>query len=169
MEENWYVIQVVSGQEEKMAALCRKVLPEPERTEVYVPYAERRFKKDGLWQREDRVLFGGYFFLITDQILEVYEALRKIQEFKRILKSDEEPARLLPEEISVIQSITSNKHRVRISRGIQYGKRTVILSGPLKGLEGKIVKVNRSKDTATLKLTIMGRDISAEVGLHLLG
>ena len=59
----WYVIQTLSGEEEKTADVIRKMVPSNFVQECFVPKRERMKKFHGNWNKVEEVLFRGYAFL----------------------------------------------------------------------------------------------------------
>ena len=54
-----------------------------------------------------------------------------------------------------------------LSTGYIEGDKIVITSGPLKGMEGLIRKIDRHKRKAYLKLSFFDREIMTSVGLEI--
>lgn len=54
-----------------------------------------------------------------------------------------------------------------MSKGIIEGERTIVLSGPLKGKEGYIKKIDRHKRKAWLEVELFGRIQNIQLGLEI--
>ena len=65
---NWYAVQVTTGKEEETSYVCRKLVPEETLQECFIPRGERMRRYEGAWHKEERPLFPGYLFFITDQV-----------------------------------------------------------------------------------------------------
>ncbi|MCD8361557.1 MAG: hypothetical protein LUC98_01140 [Lachnospiraceae bacterium] len=81
----WYVIQVLSGTEEDTLELLRKQISEELLRKCFVFYYEGMRKYSGEWHKQKKLLFPGYVFVITDQINDLYLALRNVRKLTRIL------------------------------------------------------------------------------------
>ena len=93
----WYVMQVVSGQENRTALLV-KDMAAPEILESCVlPVRRLRKKFRGEWHEVTEKLFPGYVFLITEQPQLLYEELKRIPLLTRMLGQCEEYFVPLPE------------------------------------------------------------------------
>ena len=71
MYENWYVIQVRTGKEEKIKNTCEKLISRDILEECFIPKCIRLKKYQGTWKEVDEVLFKGYVFMISDHIDEL--------------------------------------------------------------------------------------------------
>ncbi len=56
-----------------------------------------------------------------------------------------------------------------MSEGIIENDRVVVTSGPLKGNEGLIRKIDRHKRKAWLEIEMFGRTVEMQVGLEVVG
>ena len=157
MYSNWYVIQVLAKNEYR---LCGKINDRISRelfTECFVPQAEYVYKINGLIEKRIRPLFPGYIFVITDKVEDFYESLRKIDGFKRILKEENFFTSISSEEAAFIAGVTDDEHSTSMSEGYILNSKIYITSGPLKGREGAIKKIDRHKRVAMVKVQLMGQ------------
>lgn len=167
----WYVIQVLTGEEEKTAARCRRVVGaggcgEEVLGECFIPYAVRQKKYRGEWHREQRVLFPGYVFLTSSRPEELFLELKKVSGLTRLLGTGQEIVPLSKEEEEFLRRIGGEGQVVECSTGFLEQDRIRITDGPLQGLEGCIRKIDRHKRTAWLKVPMMGRVLEVQVGLE---
>ncbi len=75
---------------------------------------------------------------------------------------------IAPEEERFIETLTGDDHIVETSIGVIEGDRVIIKRGPLYGLEGSIVKINRHKRIAIIKADFMGGQREVKVGLEII-
>ena len=71
------------------------------------------------------------------------------------------------EEKAFINRIAGRDNIVEISTGYKEGDRIKIVSGPMLGLEGDIVHVDRHKRLVTINMTLFGRSVRTTLGLEL--
>ena len=170
----WYVMQVISGQENRAVLLIKKMIAESILESCFVPM--RRFKKKfgGKWHEVMEKLFPGYVFLITEQPLSLYEELKKIPTLTRIIgRFGEYFTPLSTEDVRMIKKLQgsfekSGNLEVEISRiAVEEGKRIRILSGPLVNLEGQVKKVNLHKRVAEVEMEFMGRQTMIYLGIEI--
>lgn len=164
----WYVIQVRSGTEEHIKIQCEKKVPPEIMKRCYIPYYERQRKYKGSWHMEQRILFPGYVFVISDELEELFIGLKSVIGLTKLIGTGQEIVPLTEQEVTLIERLGNDDGLVEISQGIIQGGRTVITSGPLKGLEGCIRRIDRHKRTAQIELEMMGRIVETQVGLEIL-
>lgn len=164
----WYVIQVMSGHEHKIAALCKNRLLE-EGEEVFVPLYERKKKIKGSWELKQEVLFPGYIFFCTDDIGAACMRLKNVESLTRILRTGEDFTPLDKTEVAFLKQFGRKNHIVQMSFGYMEGDRIVITDGPMMNWEGKIRRIDRHKKIAVLEIEFFGRNTEVTVGLELVG
>lgn len=164
----WYVIQVRSGTEEQIKIQCEKKVPPEIMKRCYIPYYERQRRYKGAWHMEQRILFPGYVFIISDELEELFKGLKSVIGLTKLIGTGQEIVPLTEQEVTLIERLGNDDGLVELSQGIIQGGMTVITSGPLKGLEGCIRRIDRHKRTAQIELELMGRLVEAQVGLEIL-
>lgn len=162
----WYVVQVIKGREEAMAALIERVVPRDILEECFAPrYATER-KVRGVWEPCERDLFPGYIIAITDDPAALERALVQLPEFARVISMGETFVPLSEEEVDLIGGFTKRGSRtVPMSRAVKEGERVMVVSGPLVGHEGLIREINRRKSLAFLEIDLCGRTVGVRMGL----
>lgn len=81
----WYVIQVKSGEESDMKALLDKLREDGAYGKCFVPLFEDVKRSGGKCRISFRRLFPGYLFVDADDPDKIFEALKRIPEFTRLL------------------------------------------------------------------------------------
>ncbi len=167
----WYVIQVMTGDEEKIALLCRRMIGMEDGEDgvlqsCFIPYTKRQRRYQGKWHTEQRTLFPGYVFLVSGQPEELFFQLRHVPGLTKILGTGWEFVPLSEEEVDLLQRLGGEDRIVEISTGVIENEQIIIKSGPLKGMEGYIKKIDRHKRIARLEVEMMGRVMEIQVGLE---
>ena len=169
----WYVVQVLSGQEEKACELIKRHVAQAETAsgrkvlkECFVPRYQVERKFHGEYKLLERTLFPGYVIAVTTQVAELNRILGGVSAFTRILGDEKSFIPLDRTEMTFINSFTTEKHRViQLSKAVAEGDSARVIEGPLMGCEAWIRKVNRRKGTARVEMTMFGRTITVEIGL----
>lgn len=162
----WYVVQVTSGSEDKMAELIQSVATPGVLQECFLPKYATEMKVRGAFRPCERPLFSGYLFAVTRDPARLARDLAKIPEFARVLKVGERYAPLSREEEAWLGAFTKTGERtVPMSYGVAVGEKIVVTEGPLKGHEAMIADVDRRKSVAYLNFEICGRPVTTRVGL----
>ena len=60
--EDWYVVQVFTGKEEAMKAMCLKMISPKLLKKCFIPYREQMKRYEGAWHKERRNPFSGLSF-----------------------------------------------------------------------------------------------------------
>lgn len=160
----WYVIQTVSGQEEKCMQQCLRFVGKQYYNEMFIPhYIEKKhFKKE--WHDVKKVLFPGYLFVDTEQIDLVAEGLKKVNRYTKLLRDGDIISPITEAEEEFLSMMMDDEHIVRYSEGFLIGEKVCIMSGPLKQCNGWIKKIDRHKRIAKIEIPIFGRRTPVEVG-----
>lgn len=164
----WYAIWVTTGCEEKVAAMCRRHIPKEYYEDCFIPKVEIKKKYLGNWHLHRAVMYPGYIFIITDNIKEVYFALKKIPQFTKILGDSEEPIALYEKEVQLLQSMKNKDHIIEMSLGYVENDRILITHGPLKNYTGRIKRIDRHKRVAIIETEMFGRTMDVKVGLEII-
>lgn len=164
---NWYVIQVMTGNEE---SICREII-QITNSELYdrcfVPMSELQHKVKGKYISIMKPLFPGYLFIISDHIEEIQAALWKVAKFTRILRAGSTFVPLEKEEVENLRSLTDKAFNITLSKGFIEGNRIYITEGPLKDQEGLIRKIDRHKRMAIVEMPFLGKTTSVRVPLEI--
>lgn len=168
----WYVIQVITGDEEQIVIQCRKRLGEDDSEgaflrRCFIPYTKRKRKYRGEWHMEQKILFPGYVFLVSDDPESLFLHLKRIQGLTRLLGCGEEIVPISKQEESFLQKLGGESQVVEYSMGIIEQDEILVTSGPLQGMEGYIKKLDRHKRVAWVEIEMMGRTVEAQVGLEI--
>ena len=165
----WYVIQVVAGKEETILEMIKKYGVQKYVKECFSPKYEHKKKYLGQWHQEEAILFPGYIFVISDQVEELYQALKRIPELTKLLGVGEKWTPMTKDDIEIVELLSGRERIVKFSEGYIAGDKVVVVKGPLQGMEGTIRKVDRHKRRAYLEIPMFGRVLSAQVGLEIVG
>ena len=166
-EPVWVVAQVMSGKEEEVRKTCADMLPKDVLEDVFVPRQVRLKKYKGEWRRERRPLYSGYVFMVTRDPEALEKALIKVPGRHRLLKADDIILTVSEEEKAFLRRLGGSENLVDISVGYKEGDRIKILSGPMVGLEGDIIHVDRHKRLVTINVSLFGRMVKTTLGLEL--
>ena len=112
---------------------------------------ERNVYKNGKWKKELRSIIPGYVFFEND----CEPDWDKIYGNKHIyypLQYSDKSKFLKENDLNFIKWLKRNNGTIKISKTLRVGKRIKILEGPLKELEGKIVKINKRQKCAGVKI-----------------
>ena len=162
---NYYVVQVRARREEKYLSQARELCNGRE-IALFWPRRELRLRKTGIWRETIASIFPGYIFLETKAIdTPLYKLLKKIPSFIRFLKSSTDITPLGGKDLELIRHFILQNEIVKKSLvTFDSNQRVQILEGPLKGLEGLIVKVDKRKKRIKVKLALYEDSFTIDFG-----
>ncbi len=165
----YYVIQVQTRTEEKYLRLTADII-EKNRVRLLYPRRKLRIRRKGVWKNYLAPIFPGYLFIESELIsAELYWQIKRVPGFLRFLKDNHNIQPLSMRDQDLLTHFLSFGEVVERSKVFfDENKRIRVLQGPLKGLEGKIVKVNRRKGRARVKLDLYEESFQIDFGFELL-
>lgn len=164
----WYVVQVYSGREEYARELIEKYGCQKNIEACRIPLYVKMRKQAEQWYPETKIMFPGYLFVKTQNIIKLYEKLRLIPRMTRILGTGKEIVPITKEEERFLVGIGGDELVVEMSKGIIERGKVIITSGPLRDMEGRIKKIDRHKRLAWVEVKMFGREMKVPLGLEIL-
>lgn len=181
MRPGWYVIQVMSGTEEKMcrtitrmcevhdAAAAGNAKPAIGLKECFSPRFASRKKRMGEWYDVERAMLPGYVIADVKNPAELAQGLVHIREFTHLIVNGEAYSPLDESERHWLETQFGKGSRtVPVSFGYREGDMVVVTSGPLKGHEAIITKIDRKNCLANVEFHAGAIAFKTTVGLVLL-
>jgi transcriptional antiterminator NusG len=168
-----FSIQVKTRDEEKYIKLFRGQNPDKTNVRTYFPKRELRVYKQGKITTKIAPVFSGYVFVELekdDHILNHYRSLRVTNGFFRFLPSNKDVHELRGVDLElVIHFIRQPRQIAGISRVyFDENQKIVVKDGPMLGLEGRIVKVDRRKGRAKIRLDLYGDSFAIDLAFELI-
>ncbi len=164
----WYVIQTGKAQEEKIKLECERLIPEDVLQRCILPMYEEKVRYNGAWHLRKKKLFPGYLFMISDELEMLNDELKKISGVTKLLKAGETVVPLKDEEVILMKKLIGDEDVMKMSEGLIENDKVIILSGPLKGMESSIKKLDRHKRKAWISIEMFSREQLVEVGAEIL-
>lgn len=129
-----------------------------------------RIRKQGTWHDVLAPIFPGYLFLERDTVdSELYLKMKSIPGFSQFLPSNRNIKPLDDRDSSVLTHFLQFGQIVDKSLATyDENDRIRVVSGPLKGLEGRIVKVDRRKGRAKVILDMCRNSFTVDFGFELI-
>lgn len=111
-------------------------------------------RKKGKVTNELKPLFPGYVFVKSDEIdSELYNIMRTTQHFVRFLPDNKQIRNIEHRDLTILEHFLQLGGVAKISSVVfDENQRIQVKEGPLKGLEGSIVKVDKRKKRAKVSL-----------------
>lgn len=175
MSSQFYVLHVLTGEESRFLQRARQRLERHEQEashfNLWWPRRVLRERARGRTRTVTASLFPGYLVLEHDSISDrTVTAMREVTGFVRFLRSNDDIVPLGGNDLALIRHFLSFGEIVRPSKvAFDENNRIVVHSGPLQGLEGRIVKVDRRKRRAKVKLDLYDNPFLIDLAFDLIG
>ena len=136
----YYVIQVATGTEDKVEEQVKTIVENGLYDFCFHPMRRVKKKYRGEWKEIHDKLLPGYVFITSNCIQELYQELRCVPAFTKILGKDVEQFIPLPKhEVEWLEQIMGSSNQnmeVQLSQvSVSEDDLITILSGPLKNVE----------------------------------
>lgn len=154
----------VTGKEEMFARNIETACPGMRATPV------RQIKRKtvgGCTSLVVRIAFPGYVFLEADSAGELISQLPR-ENLKALLVTPNSGWKLSGDDERYAKWIFSLGGLISLSKAYMEGERVRIISGPLKDLEGHIVRIDKRNRNGQIMLTFNNRTITAWLGYEMI-
>jgi len=170
---NYYAIQVKTRSEEKFMKLFRALHPEVP-LPFHFPKRKLDIRRAGKIRPSTSAVFPGYIFIEAendDDIIAYQWNFRRTEGFYRFLKSNQNITPLTNRDLEVVLHFIKNAGPVAGRSKVYFDEnsRIIVIEGPLAGLEGKIVKVDKRKGRAKIKLDIYNDSFAIDLAFEVIG
>jgi len=163
------VVQVASGKEHLFIRQCIKenILTADE---LMFPERELFIRRKGKRIKECKALFGGYVFLLTENFTDkLIGQIKKLPGFIHFLFTNRDIRTLPSAESQLLLSLVRKRSIIGISKvTFDEGGKIKVLSGPMKDHEGLIVKVDKRKGRAKVRLSLYEKSFLIDFGFEAL-
>jgi len=170
---NYYAIQVKTRAEKQYIELLRKQYPDITYP-IHFPQRSMNIRKLGRLIPSISPIFPGYIFVEAENDEEITASqlkFRRTKGFFRFLKSNNDITPLANRDLEIVLHFIKNNDPI-VGRSRVYfneNSRIVVVEGPLIGLEGKIIKVDKRKGRAKVKLDLYEDSFSIDLGFDIIG
>jgi transcription termination/antitermination protein NusG len=172
---NYYALQVKTRGERDFLKLAEYMLdaeevPPEERGSFLWPRRKLTIRKKGRMHEHLAPVFPGYLFLESPSIsTAIYHVLKGVPGFYRFLESNSNITSLRGKDLELLLHFLSFGEIVDKSDVyFDENKKIRVFRGPMKGLEGNIVKVDKRKKRAKVKLEMYEQSFLIDFGFELL-
>lgn len=160
---NWYVLHVLTGEELNVQKHLARTAPQ---IRTLIPRRKLMERQGGKMKEVSRLLFPGYVFVCAFLDNESYYKIVAPDGVIEILGRPN-PAPVPVKEMAHVLKWCEDSELIGLSK-VEDGDRIKVVSGPLKNLEGQIVRVDRRKGRARVRLTLFGEPKEIDFGIEVL-
>ena len=157
---HYYIIQVATGREQFFIDNVKRLSPQLMEKHKFI-YLTRELiiRRQGKTLRELQPMFPSYIILQTDSEPDslTLAALKKVPDFYHFLNSNTDITPLQNHDLQIIQHFMGLGPHIGPSLvRFDENDRIVVIEGPLKGIEGCIIKVDKRKQRAKIRVDFGG-------------
>ena len=135
------------------------------------PRRKLTIRKNGVEKESLSPIFPGYLFFEAEKLTpDIQWILRRTTGFVRFLKNNQniEPIEGSDKEL-LLHFLHFGEIVEKSSVWFDENKKIRVLSGPMKGMEGRILKVDRRKKRAKISLSLYKESFTIDFGFEILG
>jgi transcriptional antiterminator NusG len=164
---NYYVLQVITGTEGDFLSHSRELCVHAD-CEIYWLRRELTIKRQGKRKEVQAPVFPGYLILEAESVSpSLFRNLKGLPGFSRFLKSNTEITALFGKDLELILHFIHHGEVMQKSRVVFAPDQKIkIIEGPLKGLEGMIVKVDKRKKRIKVRLALYDNAFLIDFGFE---
>jgi len=156
---NYYAIQVRTRSEEKFMKLFHSLHPHVQmRFNLHFPRRRIDIRRKGVVRPSTTAVFPGYIFVEAEaeDIFAHNRLFRRTEGFYRFLRSNQNIKPLGGKDLELVLHFVKKAGPVAGVSRVRFDEnsRIVVLDGPMAGLEGRIIKVDKRKKRAKVRLNL---------------
>jgi len=165
----FFAVQIWTGDEGRFLSIATQRVRD-DNAKFYWPRRSLRIRRGGSWKESLAPIFPGYMFIQAEAIgPELYAELKQAPGFLRFLLSNDNIVPLERTDQELLSHFLGFGEIVDKSLVFfDETKRIRVVSGPLKGLEGRIVRVDRRKGRAKVRLEMYQDSFEIDFGFEFL-
>ena len=169
----WYAVQTITGNEEETAEEIRRLVDADVYEDCFLLKREAVWRIRGTCRVHVERLFPGYVFISTQHPKKLYQQLKRVSSYTKILgKEEEEFYPVSKEEEEFLKELLNGdeEYTVRLS-AVEVNEQGNITAckGPLQKYLNRVVKKRIRLRYVIIRIYLFGRDREILMGLRLKG
>lgn len=165
----WYILNVMAGQENKVASEIRSMIAHGvvgnTIHEVLIPVKSVIKIKKGQKVQEAQKLFPGYVFISTSAVKEIMGALHSIPKVMGFLGGKNDPKPVQDLKMQEILNLSLEKESDIKNVIFEIGETLNIVEGPFESFSGTVEEFDIEKQKVKISVLIFGRATSVELDI----
>jgi len=158
MNFKWYIVNVVSGQEQRVCDEINRIASKKEGVDkAFVPVKKVLKVKRGKKVEDLQKLFPGYVFAHLDFALGVYDDIRSIPKVVGFLGSKMKPKVVSDTKVENILSKMETQESEDEKIVYEIGDLVKVIEGPFESFTGTVEGKEESKKMLRISISIFGR------------
>jgi transcriptional antiterminator NusG len=169
-ENKWYIVNVIAGQENKVAADIKALITRSAVskfiTDVVVPSKPIIKIKKGQKVQEMQKLFPGYVFVQADLSGEAYNTINAIPKVMGFLGGKNTPQPVGDAKMLDILKLSEQQAPDNKNFAFDIGETLNIIEGPFESFSGVVEDFDAEKQKVKISVLIFGRATSVELDVN---
>jgi len=170
---DYYAVQVRTRSEGKFMRLFRGLNPEASRLfPLHFPMRKLSVRRKGVARPSMAAVFPGYVFVEAEaaDIAEHQRLFRRTEGFARFLRSNQNIKPLAGRDLELVMHFIKKVGPVAGVSRVRFDERSriVVAEGPLAGLEGLIIKVDKRKKRAKVRLSLYDDSFAVDLAFEVM-
>ncbi|MDR3325921.1 MAG: transcription termination/antitermination protein NusG [Rhodospirillaceae bacterium] len=162
MAHRWYVLNVYSGFEEKIAKLIREQADQKGLSErfdqIFVPVEEVVEIRGGNKINTERKFFPGYIFIKMDLNDESWHLIKNMPKIGGFLGGKGHPSPVSDSDVDrIIRQVQEGIARPKLSIVFEIGEQVLVSDGPFTSFNGLVREIDEEKARLKVEVSIFGR------------
>ncbi len=165
----WYVMQTLTGREEELVLMIRRIVPTSAYNDCFVAYYERMWRKEHQSIIHVERLFPGYVFIITEDPEQLFLSLKQVPAMSKLMADEGYTFLALDsEEERFYKDMIAQDHVMHLSYIKTDGRGRILqMSEPLNKYISQIIRYQFKKRFVILQLTLLGQKKTVPLGILL--
>lgn len=163
----WYLIQVKSNYEEKIAKKIREIIADNKLqsvvTSVLVPTEDVKDVKDGRTKMIARRIYPGYVMIQMHVNEDVWHLIKKVPNVSGFLGGVRPTAMKTSEVERIFNTIKASEIAPKSKLEYEVGQVVRVKDGPFTDFDGRIESIDYPKNRLKVLVTIFGRDTPVDI------
>lgn len=169
-ENKWYIVNVIAGQENKVAADIKSLMARGAASkfisDVLVPTKPTIKIKKGQKVQEMQKLFPGYVFVSADLSSEAYNMINAIPKVMGFLGGKNNPQPVADAKMQDILKLSVEQAADNKNVAFEIGETLNIIEGPFESFSGVVEDFDAEKQKVKISVLIFGRATSVELDVN---
>lgn len=162
MQQDWFVVQVLSGNEKKVQKTMKENLEASQLKdrfeEVFVPVEKVAEVKQGEQKIREKLLWPGYLLIKCSMDDDVWHYIKNTNGVIGFLGGGK-PTPLTDQEVKeILSELHKKKEEVVHKYDVEVGDQVKVTEGPFSEFTGTVTTISHEKGRLSVSLSIFGRE-----------
>jgi len=158
----WYVLSVVSGQEELVIENLRERMKKQDLESTVEDYMSPMINESSLkkWEKiiKQKKLYPGYVFIKSKMNEKIWYVIRNTPGVRLIVGAETRPIPLTEDEYTkIVEQIKKSQERSELKIPFKEGDVVLLKTGDFKWMKGSVRNIDADKWTAIVNIEMLGR------------